>query len=85
MRGRILKYIGKSRKVQFSRSKSTDPGADYKDYRPLLIWGMNGPLTPESTRRQMELFCECGYGGVMVLPWGGLPYQFMSDEWLDAV
>jgi hypothetical protein len=85
MRGRILKYIGKSRKVQFSRSKSTDPGADYKDYRPLLIWGMNGPMTPESTRRQMELFCECGYGGVMVLPWGGLPYQFMSDEWLDAV
>ena len=55
------------------------------NYKPIMVWAMNDRLTKGGISTQMALFEKCGYGGVMVMPWGGLPYECMSDEWLDMV
>ena len=62
-----------------------DEVADDMVHRPILVWAMNDRMNAAESRRQLESFRGCGYGGVMVMPWGGLPYEFMSDEWLDRV
>ena len=58
---------------------------DVTTYRPIIVWAMNDRLEREELQSQLEGFKACGYGGVMVMPWGGLPYGFMDDEWLDMV
>lgn len=62
-----------------------DEVADDMAHRPILVWAMNDRMNEAESRRQLESFKGCGYGGVMVMPWGSLPYEFMSDEWLDRV
>lgn len=54
-------------------------------YRPIIVWAMNDKLLRNELTGQLDAFKKCGYGGVMVMPWGGLPYRFMDDAWLDAV
>ncbi|MHB0946695.1 MAG: glycosyl hydrolase [Sedimentisphaerales bacterium] len=54
-------------------------------YRPIIVWAMNDMLHKDELKRQLISFKNSGYGGVMVMPWGCLPYDFMSDQWLDAV
>jgi hypothetical protein len=54
-------------------------------YRPIIVWAINDRPAPEKSRSQLDGFAVCGYGGVMVMPWGGLPNDFMDDAWLDAV
>ncbi|MFM1550115.1 MAG: glycosyl hydrolase [Lentisphaeria bacterium] len=62
-----------------------DAQLDEVTYRPILVWAMNDRMNEAESRRQLESFRQCGYGGVMVMPWGDLPYEFISDEWLDRV
>ena len=54
-------------------------------YRPVAAWAMNDRLEKRKLTGQLKSFRYLGYGGVMVIPWGGLPNQFMDDQWLDAV
>lgn len=54
-------------------------------YRPILVWAMNDAMDAATTAQQLASFQASGYGGVMIMPWGKLPYAFMSDEWLDRV
>lgn len=54
-------------------------------YRPIIVWAINDLLEEKEIKTQLADFKKCGYGGVMVMPWGGLPYDFMSVEWVDAV
>tara|TARA_B100000809_G_scaffold143047_1_gene140572 strand:+ start:624 stop:3242 length:2619 start_codon:yes stop_codon:yes gene_type:complete len=54
-------------------------------YRPIIVWAINDRTDPEKSRSQLDGFAACGYGGVMIMPWGGLPNEFMDDAWLDAV
>ncbi|NQU39006.1 MAG: hypothetical protein HQ523_03550 [Lentisphaerae bacterium] len=54
-------------------------------YRPIIVWAMNDVLDTSELERQLNAFKASGYGGVMVMPWGGLPYDFMCDEWLEFV
>lgn len=61
------------------------PAGDDTTYRPIIVWAMNDRLEAAELSRQIVAFKRCGYGGIMVMPWGGLPYEFMSDEWLDHV
>lgn len=55
------------------------------DYRPVIFWGINAEVEPDGISIQLDAFKRSGYGGVMILPWGGMPYGFMSEKWLDAV
>jgi hypothetical protein len=54
-------------------------------YRPIIVWAMNDKLVKQEMKIQLADFKSCGYGGVMVMPWGGLPYDFMAAEWIEAV
>ena len=54
-------------------------------YRPIIVWAMNDALNRAELERQLASFKASGYGGVMVMPWGGLPYDFMCDEWVAFV
>ncbi|MDP6360084.1 MAG: hypothetical protein QF473_33525 [Planctomycetota bacterium] len=54
-------------------------------YRPIIVWAINDRLDDEESRSQLDGFAASGYGGVMIMPWGGLPNEFMDDAWLDAV
>lgn len=68
-----------------SRCLSAPAVAPFRGFRPVIVWAINDAMSGPSTRRQMQSFVDCGYGGVMIMPWGGLPYAFMSDEWLAGV
>jgi hypothetical protein len=35
--------------------------------------------------RQIREFRAAGYGGFMIIPFPGLPYDFLAEPWLDAV
>ncbi len=61
------------------------PETDGTTYRPIIVWAMNDRLDGRELTSQLDGFAQCGYGGVMIMPWGGLPYAFMADEWLDSV
>lgn len=61
------------------------PAGKNFSYRPIIVWAMNDKLCKKELERQLVSFKDIGYGGAMVMPWGGLPYDFMCDEWLDAV
>lgn len=37
-------------------------------------------LDPEESRSQLDGFAASGYGGVMIMPWGGLPNDFMDES-----
>ena len=54
-------------------------------FRPYVSWALNDQITRAGLERQLGSFVDCGYGGVMILPWGGTPYAFMSRPWLDRV
>ncbi len=54
-------------------------------YKPMMSWAMNDRLTKSGLSSQLAQFEKCGYGGVLIMPWGGLPYEVMSDEWLDMI
>ncbi|MEN8255584.1 MAG: hypothetical protein ABFR33_08955 [Verrucomicrobiota bacterium] len=54
-------------------------------YRPILVWAINDAMDPAATAKQLASFKASGYGGAMIMPWGQMPYAFMSDEWLDRV
>lgn len=54
-------------------------------HRPLAAWAMNDKMENAELERQLRSFQQLGYGGVMVIPWGGLPNDFMDDAWLDSV
>ena len=61
------------------------PADDAISYRPAIFWAMNDKLERPVLEAQLDGFAKCGYGGVMVHAWGGLPNAFMDDAWLDSV
>jgi hypothetical protein len=65
--------------------KALFPPKESFSYRPIIVWAMNDRLDQQELNRQLASFKTVGYGGIMVMPWGGLPYSFMDDEWLDIV
>jgi hypothetical protein len=65
--------------------KTLFPLKESFSYRPIIVWAMNDRLNKQELDHQLASFKATGYGGVMVMPWGGLPYLFMSTEWLEAV
>jgi len=54
-------------------------------HRPIVGWALNDRLVPARLTEQMQAFQRCGYGGMMLVPWRGLPYQVMDDEWLERI
>ncbi len=50
-----------------------------------MTWALNDHVTRAGLSRQLHSFARCGYGGVMIQPWGGTPYGFMSRSWLDRL
>ena len=61
------------------------PAENSFSYRPIIVWAMNDTLCKDELKQQITSFKASGYGGIMVMPWGGLPYDFMSNDWLEAV
>ncbi len=59
--------------------------ADFKKYRPIAAWALNDKLENRFFSLQLESFRDLGYGGVMIIPWGGLPNSFMDSAWMDSV
>lgn len=55
------------------------------NHKPVVAWALNAKLSKPGLCAQLAAFKECGFGGVLVIPWGGLPYAFMSEPWLGAV
>lgn len=53
--------------------------------RPLICYWLNSKLEPDRVREQVHSFAQHGYGGLLIIPGGGLPYQVMEETWLDAV
>lgn len=54
-------------------------------HKPVIAWALNGKLSKAGLSSQLAAFKECGFGGALIIPWGGLPYAFMSKPWLDMV
>jgi len=73
------------RKVSASISTSELKPAESGYHYPFVAWTFNDHITRGGLRRQLRAFADCAYGGVMILPWGGTPYDFMSPPWLDRV
>lgn len=55
------------------------------NYKPVVSWTLNDRLSKRGLSSQLASFKQCGFGGVLIMPWAGLPYEFMSEEWLDMV
>jgi hypothetical protein len=56
-----------------------------RTYRPLVAYAMNAPLERDALQQRVGWFHEIGYGGLMLVPWPGLPNGFMDDAWLESV
>ena len=58
---------------------------DSKKYMPVAAWALNDNLDNKKISNQIKSFHKLGYGGVMIIPWGGLPNRFMDDAWMNSV
>ncbi len=64
----------------FDYKKFKNPG---KEYRSIPFWSLNGKLTKEELKKQLDYMKEMGFGGAFLHSRTGLETEYMSDEWLD--
>ena len=56
-----------------------------KKYRPIPFWSWNEKLSPEETKRQINVMENAGIGGYFMHARGGLQTEYMGEEWFENI
>lgn len=55
------------------------------EFRPLMAFAWNAELDHGRLAEQIDWIKGEGFGGFMIIPTRGLPYEVMAEPWLEAV
>ena len=79
--GDIMLY-NKSKEPIFSPELFKDPSAEY---RSTPFWAWNANLDRAELARQIDTFCEMGFGGFHMHVRQGLESEYLGEDFLDAI